>query len=513
MRRRQETLTFFVAKPARQLPKPPYVKLRPDNWDDYGFQTLYSASLRTDPSYDGDEIELGNLKILRLNQQEGRPGIEDRFDELGTEFCSIGQSIEYYETLMQLPSDIRRAYLVALRDAVSDSAIEKKFENEHGWTTSLLRFGQALNTLKAGRKLLQGSELSKDQMSFDFAWRRDGHTSRIPFVFDDSGNLPGRCNILIGYNGVGKTTLLADLALAASRGADEQQLGFSEVFGQDTTFGAVVAISYSAFDTFETPESILDIKNPEQLDRVSNAAFGYVYCGLRRQTGDSSGGAYELKAISEIENEFVEALDEIGRLDNRHHLISAFQALASEPSFGQAGIDLTQLGVVSQTDAIESFKDLSTGHKVVLNIVTQLATYLRTRSLVLIDEPETHLHPPLVAALLRAIQVLLTASHSFAVIATHSPVVVQEIPAQFVHILEREADGPAILRQPEIETFAENIGAITRHVFSLDNSATDYQGILRSLAENYSAEEIDEMFGGGLSVQGRALVANYRNQQ
>jgi predicted ATP-dependent endonuclease of OLD family len=39
--------------------------------------------------------------------------------------------------------------------------------------------------------------------------------------------------------------------------------------------------------------------------------------------------------------------------------------------------------------------------------VTQLAAHLRTRSLVLIDEPETHLHPPLVAALLRAIQALL----------------------------------------------------------------------------------------------------------
>lgn len=139
--------------------------------------------------------------------------------------------------------------------------------------------------------------------------------------------------------------------------------------------------------------------------------------------------------------------------------------------------------------------------------------HLRTRSLVLIDEPETHLHPPLVAALLRAVQVLLTASSSFAVIATHSPVVVQEVPSQFVHILERDVEGPATLREPEIETFAENIGAITRHVFSLDSSATDYQGILRFLSKKYSVEEISDMSEDGLSVQGRALVSNYRNLQ
>ncbi|OZD86511.1 hypothetical protein CH260_24035 [Rhodococcus sp. 05-2256-B2] len=476
---------------------------------------MYSVSLRLDPTSDGEdevELELGNVKILRRSQTEGRPGIEDQFSELGPDFCSIGQSIEYYETLMQLPDDLRRSYLAALRDAVSDPDIEDQFYTEHGWTTSLLRFGQALNTLKAGRKLLQGSELSKDRMSFNFVWNRDGYTSHIPFDFNDSGNLPGRCNILIGYNGVGKTTLLADLALAAIRGAEEQEQERSEIHGKDTTFGAVVAISYSAFDTFETPESILDIRDSELLDRHLTTAFGYVYCGLRRQTSDA-GDTFELKSIKEIEGEFVEALTEIGGLETRHHLISAFEALASEPSFGQAGIELTQLGQVSQADAVDSFKELSTGHKVVLNIVTQLALHLRTRALVLIDEPETHLHPPLVAALLRAVQVLLAASNSFAIIATHSPVVVQEIPSRFVHILERDVDGPASLRQPEIETFAENIGAITRHVFSLDNSATDYQGILRSLAEQYSLDEIDGMFKEGLSVQGRALVANYRNRQ
>lgn len=240
---------------------------------------------------------------------------------------------------MKLPAEIRHSYLVALRDVVYNSQIEEQFRNEHGWDTSLFRFGEAVNNLKAGRKLLQGDALDPDRMSFVFEWRKESYYSPVPFEFDDSKELPGRCNILIGYNGVGKTTLLADLALAASRGAKKSQ-GDSEISGTDTTFGAVVAISYSAFDTFKTPESI---RGSAESNRHSTAAFGYVYCGLRRET---TGGhdTFQLKSIAEIRDEFVESLYDIGRLDTREHLISAFDALASEPSFGQAGIDLPKLG-------------------------------------------------------------------------------------------------------------------------------------------------------------------------
>lgn len=461
-----------------------------------------------------DEIELGNIKILQLGQQESRPQIPNRFKVLDSDFCSVGQSIEYYEKLMSLPSELRVRYLIALQDAVFDAKIEGRFKNEKGWETSLFRFGEALNTLRAGRKLLTGNALDPERMSFQFEWRKNNYTSYIPFDFDDAEELPGRCNILIGYNGVGKTTLLADLALAAARGA-KKTLTKSEILGADTTFGAVLAISYSAFDTFTTPDNIRGTNNAANSDPSRIDAFGYVYCGLRRQTGFSElNQKFALKSIDEIEDEFVEALNSIGRLDTREHLVSAFEALTREPSFGQAGVDLGRLGAeTTRDDAIAAFQQLSTGHKIVLNIVTQLATHLRSRSLVLIDEPETHLHPPLVAALLRAIQVLLNASSSFAVIATHSPVVVQEIPSQFVRILERDGEGPVTLRDSEIETFAENIGAITRHVFSLDNSATDYQSVLRDLSRRYNIDEIDEMFEAGLSVQGRALVANYRHLQ
>lgn len=46
----------------------------------------------------------------------------------------------------------------------------------------------------------------------------------------------------------------------------------------------------------------------------------------------------------------------------------------------------------------------------------------------LIDEPEGHLHPPLLSAFVRALSELLVNRNGVAIIATHSPVVLQEVP-------------------------------------------------------------------------------------
>ena len=62
------------------------------------------------------------------------------------------------------------------------------------------------------------------------------------------------------------------------------------------------------------------------------------------------------------------------------------------------------------------------------------------------------------------------------------------------------------VEEPEIETFGENIGLLTRHVFNLDNSQSDYVGVLRALASKFSMEEIEELFEHGMSSQARALV-------
>jgi predicted ATP-binding protein involved in virulence len=179
-----------------------------------------------------------------------------------------------------------------------------------------------------------------------------------------------------------------------------------------------------------------------------------------------------------------------------------------EPVFREPSIqtiaDLPDVAA-SHEEWRDSFARLSTGHKIVLNIVVQLCGYLERRSIVFIDEPELHLHPPLLAALLKSVGIALEEYESFGIVATHSPVVLKEVPARNVKVLRRYLDSVTI-EEPEIETFAENIGILTKHAFDLDSKDTDYQGTIEQLANQYEMAEIEDLFGGRLSSQARSLV-------
>ncbi|MGW0886092.1 hypothetical protein [Streptomyces sp. NPDC002671] len=84
----------------------------------------------------------------------------------------------------------------------------------------------------------------------------------------------------------------------------------------------------------------------------------------------------------------------------------------------------------------------------------------------LLDEPEAHLHPPLLASCIRALSDLLTDRNGVALIGTHSPVVLQEVPRSCVWKVSR-IDRRASERLA-IETYGENVGILTREAFNLE---------------------------------------------
>ena len=86
------------------------------------------------------------------------------------------------------------------------------------------------------------------------------------------------------------------------------------------------------------------------------------------------------------------------------------------------------------------------------------------KTLVLLDEPESHLHPPLLSAFIRALSNLLYDRNGVAIVATHSPVVLQEIPRSCISKIQRVGLVTNI-KMPDIETFGENVGVLTREVF------------------------------------------------
>uniref|UniRef100_UPI0026076078 AAA family ATPase n=1 Tax=uncultured Kiloniella sp. TaxID=1133091 RepID=UPI0026076078 len=152
------------------------------------------------------------------------------------------------------------------------------------------------------------------------------------------------------------------------------------------------------------------------------------------------------------------------------------------------------------------FLDWSTGHKIALHLVASLVANARPRSLILFDEPEAHLHPPLMAALTHSVRRILTEVNAFCIVATHSPVLLQETLSRHVRRVERTGSKLEV-RQPKLETFGENLGVLTYDTFGLTASSTDYHEILDKLIEGCdSPEDVDELYDPGLSLQARAYV-------
>ncbi|MEU1238371.1 AAA family ATPase [Micromonospora aurantiaca] len=511
-----------------------FVLLRRDSWDDYGFKTTFSVEVYH-PSKEMNDI--GTVKVLRKGQQGGYTLLPARsFEELGVLYCALGQSLSYYEALYALGPSVYRRILSGLRDVVFRPSIRGAFLEEPGFETSLERFGSSARAIEDAAYLFSDSDSDAaaaaadnegSEVRLSFASNVGGSTFTTDFVFNDVDALPARINAVIGYNGTGKTRLLANLAMVAHADLPlRSRNSFADRYGRFVSngkhrFGAVVVISYSAFDTFEVPGR--DAMEIERLVR-SGDVFGYVYCGLRKFSDSQqveqrkshraldSSEAHTLKSIGEISNDFFDALARTAKDVRRRTLLAeALKPIIAEPSFARLGVSLDLLNQDGFRRQV--FPALSTGHKIVLNIVTHLAAHLERQSLVLLDEPESHLHPPMLAALLQGVNVLLSHRDSFAVIATHSPVVLQEVPRRYVRVLRRQ-DNRTLVHDPEIETFGENVGALTRYVFDLDNTMSDYHSTLDRLARSLSMSEIDLLFGGeGMSAQARAYVRAVQRAQ
>lgn len=514
---------YFLVEPTniRVSKKHPLVILNRDNWDDYGYKTTFHVSLYLTSK---DKISLGTIKILHKDQQGGyTPMPEDLFNGLSRDYASLGSGLEYYETLYKLGVDIFQPYFEGIRDVVYDDHVKADFEDREGYRVSLLRFSGAERAIVDAVKLLKADHPPPKRRKSGFKVKfktKVGSTSNsftIDFDFRRHRRLPNRINALIGYNGTGKTKLLSNLAIVASGyGYTSKEELLDDTAGRFVgaipPFKTVVVVSYSPFDTFVIPGN-----TDEERERIQERGeiFGYVYCGLRERSdteSDYDEPSYRLRTPNELEREFLDALKRVRRAKREDAFLNALKPLLRDASFQRIGV--TQLYATHDKEELrELFRSLSSGHKIVLKIVTELTAHIAETepTLVLIDEPETHLHPPLLAAFLKSVRTCLETFDGYAVIATHSPVVLQETPSKYVHVLRRTVDQNHVATT-SVETFAESIGVITQEVFNLDDGSTDWHDTLRTLAHAYTVEQIDEAFGRKLGFAARSYMMSLMDQ-
>ena len=110
-------------------------------------------------------------------------------------------------------------------------------------------------------------------------------------------------------------------------------------------------------------------------------------------------------------------------------------------------------------------RNLSSGEQALLRFAAQAIGSLRSGTMFLFDEPETHLHPRYVSIFMSMLDRLLERSRSVALIATHSAYVVREVPARRVRIVRKDTEIGIVFEPPGMQTFGASIDTISQFVF------------------------------------------------
>ena len=483
-----------------------------DRWDDwFTYSTMYYFTYFDSA---GDKHEIGQVKIGQFNwrPKQRRPDIPEQFECLSETFFSLGQDVDYYKAMMQIAEDERSAVFTALRDVANDNALYMRALQESVMTESLMRSSGARKVEIQYRAVLNdGAELTPFKFSYHAAKTRRSLTApmKLEFKVTPGTSPPTNIHVLIGRNGVGKTRLLNGMtrALVDPDTTNRRDGIFSfedsdfDLLGQDSeTFANLVSVTFSAFDDFlsigETPS-------------VQKAIIGYTNVGLRKKVGRGDKRRIITQNIERLSSDFAESALVCARGIRRNRWKRALKTLETDSLFSE--IEVANLAdIMDEEDFVEQakvlYKKLSSGHKIVLLSTTKLVQLVEERSLVLMDEPEAHLHPPLLSAFVRALSDLLTNRNGVAIIATHSPVVVQEVPMSCIWKISRHGLS-SVAERPEIETFAETVSVLTREVFGLEVDRSGFHKmILEIVAQEDSFQAVMRKFDGELGAQGQALI-------
>jgi predicted ATPase len=514
-------IQFYViqrGKPKQAVTNQAVGYLEKDDWDDYSFRTSFDLTIF---DAEGRRFDLGHVKIGYKGQAvpEVRSATYTAsylppFFETLDDIFSVGQDVEYYKKLLTIAVELRVEILKGLKDVAFDLNILNDVCNEEVFISSLRRDeADPIKEVKTKfREILGGASV---RTPFNFKYK----IKNVELQFDTEVNdsPPSNIHVLIGRNGAGKTTLLNSMASCylnsnyegyRTIGTDYGGFYTKDIFNDTPVskdyFFSVVFVSFSAFDSFEYPEEYV---NALQEGDVEGDTFSYI--GLKTKKSLIKNSEQTLKNKSALNDEFIKSLQECFRFGHTKGLwLDAILLLHSDDNFSEMGLNLlTELDDSKLlVEASKKFLSMSSGHSIVLLTLTKLINKVKEKSLVLIDEPEGHLHPPLLSAFLHSLSDLLIYRNGLAIIATHSPVVLQEVPKDCVWNIIRYGENISPQRL-DIETYGENVGLLTREVFQLEVKESGFHRKLKDLvSKGHSYDQILNFHHGALGLEGRSTL-------
>lgn len=399
----------------------------------------------------------------------------------------------------------RNAKPALLERMLTSSGLTKFLQNNSEAFISYLSLGKISEQVKLGHGPAPSA------ISFG---ANDGTPDGLEFEFQFGRGITRRnsINVIIGPNGVGKTRAIASFADAMARNKnnhENRELPWPDrvviyshdrgSFGRNvvkndkvsvlpltgrrsgwkrltSTFSKLITDSTGYYRSFDLLEHLLaDVIPLERLYIPLNPAAShpakFVECSIKK-----SGLRYvPLRICMEMRDPSVTLL----LLQSAEPLILTHDGTLAWPSSGEMALFLFLMSVI---------------------------TDCKSGSLILIDEPENHLHPQFISVLIDKLYDVLMETDSLAIMVTHSPFVVREVDKACVTIMKFGMEGKSELYVPTLQTRGANVSEISSYVFEdeyikkgferevdtiVENEQKDYTKILEIVGENFGADAVN----------------------
>lgn len=451
-----------------------------DGWNDFNVYSAFDLFYYDDET---NHTHIGWVKMIHkteynyseLENKEYHTSthLPYEFTSLPNTFCSLGQTTQYYSKIKSLFKQRYKSILWALRDSAIFPEIEDEFYG-HKQFTSLIRDNEAERILRQEKYIIEGQNIKmRYQFNYSYAPKYAKEPIKIEFNFDKEGVFPNRLYAIIGENGVGKTQLITSLPLDIANKKEE-------VFSPHIPiFSKIIAVSNSYYDNFQIPKS--------------NASFNYIYCGLSQLTPKGKETITPLALIKRLHK----SCREIQKKERTESLKRILDNILDCDTINEMFMEIvedekTKLGF-SYKNLSKICNKVSSGQSTLIYLLCNIVSHIRYDSLLLFDEPETHLHPNAITTLVSAIYELLEEYQSYGIISTHSPLIIREMLSKSVYIMERNENYPSI-RKIGLQSFGENLTILTEEIFGNKSVDKYYKNKILELAQyGYSYVEIVEI--------------------
>ena len=419
---------------------------------------------------DNKPFLMGEVKIMKKDVIDTSTVLPSQFYSLDESYCSLGNDIVYYKNFIEKFKEKKYLYLSELRDAALYTSIQKKFEGDYEFKRSLMRDNKAEYVIRVGRFVINGRGNDEKAYSFEYLYRPKYSASEptaLTFNFNHSRFPYMRMYALIGENGVGKTTLMKDLIYDIVQ--NDRKSEDRHFVDLPPLFSSVIAITYSPFDSYPLNDD----------PGLSNRIIDYEYCGLMKHE-------FVLKNINERVKELATNVELAVRRDTDYINILWERMMEKVISRDRLNSIFTNPPIYNDVDIDKLttlYQHCSSGETIYFESITAILAKIRLNSMLLIDEPEQHLHPTGINLLMTTISEILEQTESFAIISTHSPYILREVPSSNVMIFHRYGNNLSVT-PIGIETFGEDVSVISDIVFDNRSQNKIFESYIERVVEN-----------------------------